>query len=124
MPSATDLHNWAEREVVDATGESIGHADGFYADDRTGEPAFLLVKGGHFGIHMHFVPLEGAELVDGQAIKVAWDKQTISHAPKISADGHLSPEEERRLFDHYGVHFGEAPAAGAVVVLRRWTFVA
>jgi hypothetical protein len=119
MPGTADLHNWLERRVLDAKEEDIGTADGFYTDDRTGDPTFLLVKGGHFGIHLHFVPLEGAELVGDEAIKVAWDKETISHAPKISADDHLSPEEEERLFDHYGLHFGERSTGAAVVVLRR-----
>jgi len=44
----------------------------------------------------------------------------VNHAPKISADDHLSPEEEERLFDHYGLHFGERTTGAAVVVLRRW----
>jgi hypothetical protein len=119
MPGTADLHNWIERSVIDANDEEIGHADGFYVDDRSGEPAFLLVKGGHFGIHLHFVPLEGATLVGDDAIKVAWDKDTINHAPKISADDELSPEEEERLFDHYGLHFGDRPAGAGALVLTR-----
>jgi len=123
MPGTADLHNWIERSVLDANDREIGHADGFYVDDRTGEPAFLLVKGGRFGLHLHFVPLQDAELVGDEAIKVAWDRETIEDAPKIGADDHLSPEEERRLFDHYGLQFGEEPAGAAVVVLRRWVVV-
>jgi hypothetical protein len=120
MPGTADLHNWLERRVLDANGDDMGTADGIYMDDRTGEPAFLLVKGGHFGLHLHFVPLDGAELVGDDAIKVAWDRDTVNSAPRISADDHLSPEEEERLFDHYGLHFGERPAGAAIVVLRRW----
>jgi len=120
MPGTADLHNWLERRVLDAKDHEMGTADGIYVDDRTGDPTFLLVKGGHFGIHLHFVPLEGAELVGDDAIKVAWDTDTVNHAPKISADDHLSPEEEERLFDHYGLHFGERSTGAAVVVLRRW----
>jgi hypothetical protein len=122
MPGYPEFHNWLERSVQDSNGEDIGHADGIYADSRSEEPMFLLVKGGHFGVHLHFVPLEGAEMV-GDDIKVAWDKETISRAPKIAADDSLSADEERRLFDHYGIHFGDEPAEGAVIILQRWTFV-
>jgi hypothetical protein len=122
MPGYADFHNWLEKAVQDSNGEQIGHADGIYADNRSGEPTFLLVKGGPFGIHLHFVPLQGAQEV-GEDIKVAWDKDTISHAPKISADDSLSAEEERRLFDHYGIHYGDEPAEGAaVIILERWTY--
>ena len=123
MPGTADLHNWMERTVIDAHDEEIGTADGFYVDDRTGEPAFLLVKGGHFGMHLHFVPLEGAAIVGGEGIKVAWDKETINGAPKVGADEHLSADEERTLYDYYGLQFGEPPQGAAMVVLRRWIVV-
>lgn len=122
MPGYPEFHNWLERAVRDVNGEEIGHADGIYADNRNEEPTFLLVKGGLFGVHLHFVPLQGAELV-GEAIRVAWDKGTISDAPKIAADDSLSAEEERRLFDHYGLHAGDEDVVGTVVILRRWTSV-
>jgi PRC-barrel domain protein len=122
MPGYADFHNWLEKAVQDSNGEQIGHADGIYADNRTGEPTFLLVRGGHFGMHLHFVPLQGAEQA-GEDIKVAWDKDTIANAPKISADDSLSPEEERQLFDHYSIHFGDEPEEGAaVIILERWTY--
>ena len=73
-------------------------------------------------MHLHFVPLQGAEQA-GEDIKVAWDKDTIANAPKISADDSLSPEEERQLFDHYSIHFGDEPEEGAaVIILERWTY--
>jgi hypothetical protein len=119
MPSASDLHNWAERAVLDSNGKEIGYADGFYNDDRTGEPAFMLVRGGLFGNHLHFVPLLDASH-DGEQIKVAWDADTINHAPKVKAGDHLSPEEEQRLFSHYGISEGHD---GDVIVLTRITIV-
>jgi hypothetical protein len=119
MPSAYDLHNWAERSVLDANGKEIGHADGFYTDDRTGEPAFVLVRGGRFGIHMHFAPLVGASL-EGDAIKLAWDEDTVNDAPRVGADDHLSPSEEQRLFQHYGLDDGHG---GVDIVLTRVTIV-
>ena len=119
MPSASDLHNWAERPVLDSSGKEIGYADGFYTDDRTGEPTFMLVRGGLFGSHLHFVPLLDAGH-EGESLKVAWDADTINHAPKVKAGDHLTPEEEQRLFKHYGV--GEEHQ-GDVIVLTRIVIV-
>jgi sporulation protein YlmC with PRC-barrel domain len=120
MPSPVDVRTWAEREVVDANGKEIGHAEDIYMDDRSGEPAFLLVRGGLFGTRMHFVPLVGARIEDDR-IRVAWDYDTIKSAPHVSADEHLSEDEEKRLFDHYGLDRGEAPAT--ILVLRRMVIV-
>ncbi len=113
MPSAYDLHTWREREVIDVDGEPVGHAEDLYADDRTSEPAFLLVRGGRFGIKLHFVPIDGATL-DGDRIRVAHTVEQINHAPNVSADEHLTRDEEQRLFAHYGM---DAPVGEASVLV-------
>jgi hypothetical protein len=102
MPSAYDLHTWREREVIDMDGEPVGHAEDLYADDRSGEPAFLLVRGGRFGNKLHFVPLDGASL-EGEKIRLGHTVEQVNSAPHISADEHLTRDEERRLFAHYGM---------------------
>ena len=113
MPSPPELHTWREREVIDADGEALGHAEDVYADDRTGEPVFLLVRGGRFGMRLHFVPIEGAA-IEGDKIRVAHRLEQVNSAPHISADEHLSRGEEERLFEHYGM---EAPAGEASVLV-------
>jgi sporulation protein YlmC with PRC-barrel domain len=120
MPSPVEMREWHQREVIDSEGKEIGHAEDIYVDDRTGEPAFLLVRGGLFGMKMHFVPVEGAR-VEGDQIRVAWDYDTIKNAPRVSADEHLSEEEEMKLFEHYGLDRGDAVAT--VLVLRRMVIV-
>ena len=70
---------------------------------------------------MHFAPIEGATLED-EAIRLAYDADKVNHAPSISADEHLSVEEERRLFDHYGL--SDAPdSSSTVIILSRWMLV-
>jgi hypothetical protein len=121
MPGQADLHTWGAREVTDVNGQTIGHAEAIYNDERTGEPAFLLVRGGIFGSQMHFAPIEGARL-EGEAIRLAYDADTVKHAPNVSADEHLSVAEERRLFEHYGL--SNAPdGSGTVIILSRWVVV-
>jgi sporulation protein YlmC with PRC-barrel domain len=96
-------HIWHERDVVDRNGEKIGRVEDAYVDDATGEPAFLLIGGGLFGMHKHFVPVAGAELVGDDTVRVAYDAGTVKDAPKVSADEHLEVDEERALFEHYGI---------------------
>ena len=99
MPGTTDLHIMREREVIDVDGESLGHAEDLYADQRTGEAVFLLVRGGRFGTKLHFVPVEGAE-IEGEKIRVAFSGDKVNNAPNISADESLSPsEEEQRVLN-------------------------
>jgi hypothetical protein len=70
---------------------------------------------------MHFAPIEGATLED-EAIRLAYDADMVKHAPNVSADEHLSVEEERRLFEHYGL--SDAPdGSGTVIILRSWILV-
>ena len=45
---------------------------------------------------------EGADVV-GNDIEVDYDKDIIKDAPRVDADGDLTPEEEQRLYDHYGL---------------------
>jgi hypothetical protein len=121
MPGQADLHTWRAREVTDIKGEAIGHAEAIYNDERSGEPAFLLVRGGIFGNKMHFAPIEGATL-ENEAIRLAYDADMVKDAPNVSADEHLSVEEERRLFHHYGL--SDAPdGSGTVIILRSWVLV-
>lgn len=120
MPSPVDLQTWLRREVIDANGKEIGRAEDIYVDDRSGEPAFLLVRGGLFGTRMHFVPLQGARIEDDK-IRVAWDYDTIKGAPSVDADEHLEEDEEKELFSYYGLDRGDAGAT--IIVLRRMVIV-
>ncbi|MGI8710114.1 MAG: YsnF/AvaK domain-containing protein [Acidimicrobiales bacterium] len=47
------------------------------------------------------MPIAGAA-ADGDDLKVAYAKSLVKDAPKVDADGELEPEEEARLYQHYG----------------------
>jgi uncharacterized protein (TIGR02271 family) len=51
------------------------------------------------------VPVQGADLTDGGSLSVAYDKGMIKNAPHVGEDGHLSPEDEQRLYRHYGLDY-------------------
>ncbi len=89
-------------DVVNTDGQRIGEIGTIYLDDRTGEPAWVTVKTGLFGASQSFVPLNKADVV-GNDIEVHYDRDVVKDAPRVDADGNLTPEEEQRLYDHYGL---------------------
>src|SRR3954451_20670357 len=103
MDNITDLRG---EEVVDRDGDKIGKLDEIYLDQQTSEAAWALVKTGLFGSGSAFVPLQGASRADdGDGLRVAYEKDQVKDAPNMEADGELSPEEEARLYRHYGLDY-------------------
>ena len=86
--------------VVGSDGEKIGSIGQLYADDDTGEPTWVTVKTGLFGTSQSFVPVEGAH-TQGDDLVVPYTKEHVKDAPRVDVDGHLTPEEEDRLYTHY-----------------------
>ena len=58
-------------------------------DDNTHEPKWLTVNTGLFGTSESFVPLQGAEVRDGDVV-VGYEKAQVKDAPNVLADQHLS----------------------------------
>ena len=112
---AQDLRDLIGRKAVDQDGDKIGTVDGVYLDDETGEPNWLALNTGWFGTNVSFVPFTGA-YIGGDEVVVSYPKQTVKDAPNCEADGHLSPEEEARLYEHYrlGVGRGDTVRSGDV----------
>lgn len=100
------------RTVLDREGQKIGNLDSLYRDQESGQLEWALVNTGLFGTKSSFVLLRGATLQQ-ENVRVAFDKETVKNAPRIDADGELAPEEERRLFDHYGVAYDQGDASRA-----------
>jgi len=88
--------------VVSTNGDKIGGIGQIYLDDNTGEPNWVTVKTGLFGTSESFVPLDGADLRGGDIV-VKYDKATVKDAPRVDADGSISPEEEDALYSYYGL---------------------
>jgi uncharacterized protein (TIGR02271 family) len=51
------------------------------------------------------VPLRDAQ-VTGDELRVPYQKAQVKDAPSIDGDGALSHDEERSLYDHYGLDWG------------------
>ena len=78
-----------------------------YQDKATGEPGWLTVKTGLFGMKETFVPLALARVRGAREVELAVGKDSITSAPKIDPDGELSAAEEQQLFSYYGLGYGE-----------------
>jgi len=102
MTTLHDIQTWKGLKAVDADGDKIGTIEGLYLDRHTGEPAWATVKTGLFGMKSSFVPIHDAEQIDDDHVRVPVDKEQVKDAPKITADGDLDPEQERRLYEYYG----------------------
>ena len=94
--------------VIGNDGEKIGKFGQIFLDDQTGNPEWVTVRTGLFGMSESFVPLGDAS-VRGDEVHVPYDKQTVKDAPRIDdAEGHLSPADEQELYRYYNRSYGQA----------------
>ena len=86
-------------------GEKIGKVGQVYLDDQTGQPEWATVNTGLFGTSESFVPLSDASF-SGDQLTVPYTKDKVKGAPNVSdSDGHLSPDQERELYEYYGLAY-------------------
>jgi PRC-barrel domain len=107
-----DVPNWRGRDVIDRNGHPVGVLTDLYVDGATGRPEWAGVKTGLFSHRVTFVPLSEATS-HGMQVQVAYEQRQIHEAPNIDPDGHLSTEEEARLYEYYGLDYATTGAAGA-----------
>ncbi len=102
MIGSDEIHQVVGSTAYDSDGDRIGTVGQVYVDDVTGDPTWATVDTGLFGTSESFVPLQEAALTD-DGLFVAYAKDTVKDAPHVADEGHLSPEEEERLYEHYGL---------------------
>lgn len=98
--SQEQINDLYAAEVVTQDDENLGGVGQVYLDDQTGEPTWVSVKTGWFGTNESLIPIQGADLTGGR-IRVAHTKDVIKDAPNVSADSHLSEQEQDELFRYY-----------------------
>ncbi|MFC8371109.1 DUF2382 domain-containing protein [Streptomyces sp. NPDC057239] len=93
-----------DHPVYDGDGNKVGDAKHVFLDDASGRPEWVTVKTGMFGSKESFIPIRDAALVKDH-LEVPYRKDKIKDAPNVDIDagGHLSVEEEHRLYDYYGI---------------------
>jgi hypothetical protein len=105
------LDRWRALAIVDRDGTTVGTISEFFLDRETGHPTWALVETGLFGATQTFVPLlHATELEDG--LQVPYEKRHIKDSPRVDPHDELTPDEEARLFAHYGVDYEPAAVPG------------
>lgn len=89
--------------VLARDGETIGSVEQIFTSEDSGEPVFVTVRTGLFGMSESFVPLAGST-VDGTRITVSYAKAVVKNGPRIESDrGTITTAEESMLFDYFGL---------------------
>lgn len=110
MDDFTSVERLQNATVYGNDGNKIGTVGQVYLDDQTGQPSFVTVSTGLFGAKETFIPI-GQATPSAEGLQVPFDKGFIKDAPNVDADGSITPEEERRLYEYYSLDY-QATAAG------------
>ncbi len=96
-------------EVYDRDGDKLGKVDDLFLDEND-RPEYIGVKMGLLGLGgSTLLPLEATRVDDERGrIEVQAEKQTVKDAPSYSDNEEITPELERRVYEHYGLTYGEA----------------
>jgi hypothetical protein len=90
------------QDVYGVDDQKIGSLGQVYLDDVSSQPEWLSVKTGMFGMKETLVPATDAVLLDDR-VTIPFSADQIKDAPNVDADyDRLTPEEEERLYRHYG----------------------
>ena len=102
MYNEMDIDRIRGAVAYDQSGDRIGNVGEVYLDDQTGQPMWVTVNTGFFGLRTSFVPLEGSRFEGDDRLVLAHDKDRIKDAPNVDEDGHLDRAQEDELYSYYG----------------------
>ena len=97
-----NIHDLANATAYDRNGDKLGSVKEVYINDATGQPDFVEVGHGLFGMSSSVVPLRGHQLA-GEELRLAFTKDRISDAPDFNSDDHLSESDQQTIYRHYGL---------------------
>lgn len=86
--------------AYDKAGDKLGSVKEVFVDEQSGQPTFVEVNHGLFGMNSSLVPLRGHDFT-GDELKLAFSKDRIENAPEFDSDKPLTPEAQADIFKHY-----------------------
>lgn len=88
--------------AYDNNGGKLGDVNEVFVDDASGQPTFVDVNHGLFGMGNSLVPLRGHS-VDGDSLTLGFAKDRIKNAPDFDSDKPLTPQQQTEIYEHYGI---------------------
>ncbi|MET0865863.1 MAG: PRC and DUF2382 domain-containing protein [Nakamurella sp.] len=99
------------RNAVDPEGNKIGSVGQVYLNDETGQPDWITVNTGLFGMKENFAPLNGASF-DGDDLVLPYGKDVVKDSPDVADASHLDADEQQSLYSYYQQYVGGNGANG------------
>ena len=111
MTNAVNPDVYIGRNAVDPQGNKIGSVGQVYLNDETGQPDWITVNTGLFGMKENFAPLAGSSF-NGDDLVLPFDKDVVKDSPDINDSSHLDDDEQQSLYGYYQRYLGGGAAAG------------
>ena len=108
MTNAASPDVYIGRNAVDPQGNKIGSVGQVYLNDQTGQPDWITVNTGLFGMKENFAPLAGSSF-NGEDLVLPFDKTVVKDSPDIADASHLDADEQQSLYGYYQQYLGPAP---------------
>jgi hypothetical protein len=116
LPDEEEVGGWIGAELTELSGSKVGEVSGFYVDDDSGEPVWLVLRvGRRRAARVVAVPLSfcaGASF----GVWVAQEGEKLASAPVVDPARPLLREHELTICEHFGI--GEAVGRAAEVFER------
>ncbi|WP_295627296.1 PRC and DUF2382 domain-containing protein [uncultured Corynebacterium sp.] len=100
MTNDKNIKDLFNATAYDRNGDKLGDIKEVFVDDNSGQPTFIEVGHGLFGMSSSLVPMRGHRL-NGEELQLAFDKDRIKDAPNLNTDDYLTPEDQKNIYEHY-----------------------
>jgi hypothetical protein len=101
LPDPDEVRTWTGMELLDRAGRPVGRVAQVYTDDASGVPEWALARLGNVAAP---VPLVDAVRRGGR-VQVSVLRDEVMLAPAVRDERHITPDEEERLYRHYGIDY-------------------
>jgi uncharacterized protein (TIGR02271 family) len=118
MTNAVNPDVYIGRNAVDPQGNKIGSIGQVYLNDETGQPDWITVNTGLFGMKENFAPLAGSSF-NGDDLVLPFDKDVVKDSPDINDSSHLDTDEQQSLYSYYQRYLGAGAATATGTVTDR-----
>jgi uncharacterized protein (TIGR02271 family) len=105
MTNTVNADAYIGRNAVDPEGNKIGSVGQVYLNDETGQPDWITVNTGLFGMKENFAPLNGATF-SGDDLVLPYGKDVVKDSPDVSDASHLDADEQESLYSYYQQYVG------------------